>query len=71
MTYALSALAGQLSLTVLRRWHDVFARKTKRRGRAKTLPTTQQTIDSYDKSSIKYFTGFFTLFTSFIIPGTF
>jgi len=52
ITYAMPTFAGQLSSTD-RTWFDAFARKAKRRGLTKTLPTMQQTIDSYDKSLFK------------------
>jgi len=45
ITYALPAFAGQLSLMDLARF-DALARKAKRCGLAKTMPTMQQTIDN-------------------------
>ena len=44
ITYVLPAFAGQLSVMDLARF-DALARKAKRRGLAKTMPTMQQTID--------------------------
>ena len=46
------SIAGQLSVMDLARF-DALARKAKRRGLAKTMPTMQQTIDNIDNLLFK------------------
>ena len=52
ITYALPAFASQLTATDITRF-DALARKAKRRGLAKTIPSMLQIIEDHDESLFK------------------
>jgi len=52
LTYALPAFAGQLTAMDITRF-DALARKAKRRGLAKTIPSMSEIIEDHDESLFK------------------